>query len=304
MKRDRLLRQALGRQNITLSFKPAMKGSDSAALFKRGGMDAIALGDMPMIELALNRPITVIGQLRHNFVTVVAPRGATPRDLKDKRIGNVFASAGHYALLKTLQNAGLRERDVTLVPLDVNEMSGALVSGSVYAVAAWEPIPSQFIAQHPDRFSSVGRQISSGYLSVSRTFAGRHPDSIPLLAAGLARAIQWLAKDDANRKLATAWNKAAMLKLSGKVSPYPTEELRRQLTADLQAIRYSARLPVSKSQGKNLLFDEFTFLRDVGRLPEAAQWETIRTSFDHSVMERIYHNPGASSLNRFDYELR
>ena len=304
MKRDRLLRKALERQNITLSFIPAMKGSDSAALFMRGGVEAIAMGDMPMIELALDRPITTIAQFRHNFVTVVAPRGATPRDLKGKRIGNVFASAGHYALLKTLRNAGLSERDVTLVPLDVNEMSGALVSGSVYAVAAWEPTPSQLIAKHPDRFSSVGRQSSSGYLSVSRTFAGKHPDSLSLLAAGMARAIQWLAKDGANRQQAAAWNKAAMLKLSGKASAYSTEELRRQLTADLQAIRYSARLPVPKKQDKNLLFDEFTFLKDVGKLPETARWESISNSFDHSIMERIYQNPVASSLNRFDYELR
>ena len=304
MKRDRLLRQALGRQNVTLSFKPAMKGSDSAALFKHGGLDAIAMGDMPVIELALNRPITVIGQFRHNYVTVVAPRGATPRSLKGKRIGNVFASAGHYALLKTLQNAGLSERDVTLVPLDVNEMPEALMSGSVYAVAAWEPTSSQLIARHPDRFSSVGRQSSSGYLSVSRTFANQYPESVSLLAAGLARAIYWLAKDDANRQQAAVWNKAAMRELSGKAYPLSTEELRRHLTADLQAISYSARLPVPKSLGENLLFDEFRFLRDVGRLPETAQWETVRTSFDVSVMERIYRNPRASSLNRFDYELR
>jgi NitT/TauT family transport system substrate-binding protein len=304
VKRDRLLRHGLERYNIRLSFVPFKKGSDSIAAFRRGELDVIAMGDMPMIEFALTTPVIIFGQVRQGFATIVAPRGTTPMDLKGKRIGNAFASVGHYALLRILKNGGLSERDVTLVPLDVNQMPEALLQNKIDAFSAWEPTPSLFIAQHPDRFSSVGRQSGSGFIAVSKTYASRHPESVSLLAAGLARAMQWLAKEGDNRHQAASWNRAAIQKLSGMTVPLTTEKLSRQLTADLQAIHYSAQLPALKAQGSNLLSDEFKFLQDIGKLQKNAQWETIRTSFDHSIMERIYRNPAASSLNRFDYELK
>lgn len=302
IKRDRLLRQGLQRHNIRLAFVPFKKGSDSITSFRRGELDAIAMGDLPLIQFALTTPVTIIGQLRQGFSTVVALRGTTLRDLKGKRIGNAIASAGHYALLKTLQNEGLAERDVTLVPLDVNEMPEALLKGRIDAFSAWEPIPSLFIATYPERFSSVGRQIGSGYLSVSRAYASQSPESITLLAAAVARAMQWLADDGANRQLAARWNQGAIQQLSGTVPVASYEELGRQIGSDLQMIQHSAKLPPMKGQGKNLLEDEFMFLKTLGKVPQTARWETIRTSFDHSIMERIYQNPKASSLHRFDYE--
>jgi ABC-type nitrate/sulfonate/bicarbonate transport system substrate-binding protein len=302
--RDLLLRQELGHKNVTLKFIPFKKGTDSIEAFKRGELDAIAMGDLPMIEFALTTPVVIIGQLRQGFSTIVAPRGTTPLNLKGKRIGNAFASSGHYALLKTLQNAGLAERDVTLIPLDVNKMSKALLDGKIDAFSAWEPTPYLFIAQYPDRFSSVGRQSGSGYLSVARRFADRHPESIPLLAAGVARAMQWFSKNAANLKQAALWNRASIQKLTGTESHASPEELSRQTGADLQVIHYSAKLPPMKDRGKNLLLDEFTFLKAIGRLPQTARWQTIRNSFDHSIMDRIYRNQTASSLNRFSYELK
>lgn len=262
------------------------------------------MGDLPMIEFSLSTPVVIIGRVRQGFSTIVAPRGATPLNLKGMRIGNAFASAGHYALLKTLQNAGLSERDVTLVPLDVNQMPKALLEGKIDAFSAWEPTPSIFIAQYPDRFSSVGRQSGSGYLSVARRFADRHSESIPLLAASLARAMQWLSKDTANIKQASQWNRASIHKLTGAESRVSPDGLSQLIKKDLQAVYYSAKLPPMKDNGNNLLLDEYTFLKAIGRLPQTAQWETIRNSFDHSILDRIYRNKTASSLNRFSYELK
>jgi len=304
MKRDRLLRQGLQGQNIRLSLIQFKKGGDAIAAFRRGELDAIAMGDLPMIEFALSTPIIVIGQLRRGYATLVAPRGSTPRDLKGRRVGTAFASTAHFALLKILQQAGLTEQDITLVPLDVDQMPDALLKGKIYAFTAWEPVPSLFITQHPDRFSSVGRQASSGYLSISRRFADQYPASVLLLAAGQARAIQWLTKDKANRQQAAVWNQTAIRDLAARTAPLSLEELNRQLAADLQALGGSAKLPPLKEQGQSLLADEFMFLKGLGKLPGTAQWETIRSSFDHRIMERIYRNPSASSLNRFEYDLK
>jgi len=304
MKRDLLLRQGLQQQNIRLSLVPFKKGGDAIAAFRRGELDAIAMGDMPTIEFALSTPIVIISQYKRSYATLVAPRGSAIRDLKGKRVGTAFASTAHFALLKILQQVGLTEKEISLVPLDVDQMPDALLKGQIYAFTAWEPTPSQIIAQHPDRFSSMARQASSSYLSISRRFADRYPASVLLLAAGQARAIHWLSKDKANRQQAAVWSMAAIQDLAARTAPLSLEELNRQLAADLQALGGSAKLPPLKEQGQSLLADEFMFLKGLGKLPGTAQWETIRSSFDHRIMERIYRNPSASSLNRFEYDLK
>lgn len=302
MQRDRLLRDGFRKQGITLSFAPVLKGKDSAEQFQRGELEVVAMGDMPLIELAVAVPLTVFGQVRQSYSTVVAPRGSIPKDLKGKRIGNVFASTGHYALLKTLQAAGLNEKDSTLIPLEVNQMPEALLKQEIDAFAAWEPIPSQFIAQHPDRFSRVGRQRSSGYLFVSRAYALQHPNNVSLLAASLARAIQWLAKDSANRSRAVDWNLARMQQMTGKRPAMVKNDLIQQITSTLQLVNNSAKLPHAKGQGNKLLVDEFKFLQEHGKLPQTASWEGMAASFDTSIMDRVYQNPAASFLNRFEYD--
>jgi ABC-type nitrate/sulfonate/bicarbonate transport system substrate-binding protein len=304
VKRDRLFLQALARKGIELRFVPILKGGDAVTAFRKGELDVSSVGDMPLLELALETPVTVIGQLKRNFASIVAPRGTTAQGLKGKRIGYTFATSGHYALLKTLQNGGLTEQDVTLVPLNVSEMPDALLKGSVDAFAAWEPTPSLFLAQHSDRYSIAGRQKNTSFLVVSKVFAAKNPESVQLLAAALARAMSWFEKDAKNLVRAVSWNQTTTQMLTGKSSAQSTEELIRQITSDLQTIGYSAKLSIFKNQDKNLLVDELEFLKSVGKLPKTAQWGNIRTSFDNSIMEKIYRNRSASLITQFDYESR
>ncbi len=303
IKRDRILKQTLEQQKVALKFIPFKKGADSIVAFKRGELDAVAMGDMPLLEFALSCPVVIIAQNRQGYSTVVASRGTYPRDLKGKRIGNAFASSGHFTLLKILQNVGLTEKDVTLVSLDVNEMPDTLLKGKIDAFSVWEPTPSMFMAKYPERFSSVGRQIGSGYLAVSRPFFYRYPETVSLFGAGVVRAMEWLKKDRGNIQKAAAWSKTDISEYSGKPYQVSIEELGRQIEGDLKIIQFSARLPALKANGKNLLYEEFSFLKAIGRLPQDARWETLRNSFDHSVMERIYRNATFYSVKRFDYEL-
>ncbi|NTV48067.1 MAG: ABC transporter substrate-binding protein [Geobacteraceae bacterium] len=304
VKRDRLFLQAMARKGIELRFVPTLKGGDAVTAFRKGELDATTVGDMPLLELAFETPVTVIGQLKRNFASIVAPRGTTAPGLKGKRIGYAFATTGHYALLKTLQNGGLTERDVTLVPLDVSEMPDALLKGSVDAFAAWEPTPSQFLALHSDRYSTTGRQSSTAFMVVSKAYVGKNPESVQLLATSLARAMSWFEKDANNLRQAVSWNQTTIQKLTGKPSILSTEDLIRQITSDLQTISYSAKLSIFKDQEKNLLADELEFLKNIGKLPKSVQWINIRTSFDNRIMEKIYRKRSASLINKFDYEFK
>lgn len=304
VKRDRLLLHAMARKGIELRFIPVLKGSDAVVAFRKGQLDVTTTGDMPLLELALETPVTVIGQFKRNFASIVALRGTTAQGLKGKRIGYTFATSAHYALLKTLQNGGLTERDVKLVPLDVSEMPDALLDGDIDAFAAWEPTPSLFLAQHSDHYSIAGRQSSTSFLVVSKAFTDLRPEATQLLAAAIARAMHWIEKDANNLVRVVSWNQTAIQKLTGKPSLISTEDLIRRITSDLQAISYSAKLSTFKDKDNNLLADELEFLKNIGKLPKTAQWRNIRTSFDNNIMEKTYRNRNASLIKKFDYELK
>lgn len=302
IKRDRLLHQGLERQGLKLQFTLFLKGSDAFEGLRNKSLDITTMGEMPLLEASFKAPLTVIGQHKQNYSSVVTQRGLQTKDLKGKRIGNAFASSGHFTLLKTLKNAGMTERDVTLVQMDVTAMPEALLSGKIDAFAAWEPTTSLFVAKHPDRFSSLGRQSNSAYLVCERAFAAQHPGVVAQFAAAMARAMHWLSKGKANQLQAAVWNLEAMQKLSGKPVSISQDELAQQLNLDLQAINYSARLPAQTIKPNGQLAEAFLFLKQNGRLPQSAQWEQVRTIFRHDVMDRVYRKPALSGLHRCDYE--
>lgn len=301
IKRDRILQHALERNGMRLKVKLVHKGSDVTEGLRQKTVEVTTMGEMPLIETAVSVPVVVIGQHKQNFASVVTQRGTTAKELKGKRVGNAFATSGHYVLLKTLKNAGLDERDITLVQMDVTEMPNALLQGKIDAFAAWEPTPSSFIARHPDRFSSIGRQSNSAYLLLERSATVRHPELTGLFAASMARAINWISKSRANLKQAATWNHESMQQLSGKTPAVSVEELSRQLFTDLQHINHTARLPAQIARPNSPLAEVFDFLKTTGKLPQTAQWEQVRGMFTPEVMERAYRNPAGSGINRFDY---
>jgi ABC-type nitrate/sulfonate/bicarbonate transport system substrate-binding protein len=303
IRRDRLFRKELQHKGIRLRLMPTNSGGEAARLIKEGALDASFAGDMPTIELALSTPVTIMGPIKRNYAAVVAQRGITPRELKGKRIGYVYATSGHYALLKTLQNGGLTEQDVTLVPVEISKMTEALLTGKIEAFAAWEPTPSSILSKYPDRYSVTGRQISTSYLVITKKLAAKHPENTFLLAAAVARAMHWMGQDISNLKKAVAWNQATINSLSGSSAAISVEDLQKQLLSDIQIMRHSKGFSSITDNGNRLLADEFDFLKKIGKLPKTAQWETVRKSFDNDLMDRIYRTPSASLIKRFDYDL-
>lgn len=302
MKRDLLLRQELARTGVVLKFHQVSKGSDVFEGLRKKTITITTMGEMPLLEAAAMTPLVVIGRHKQNFASVVTQRGTPAKELKGKRIGNAFATSGHLALLTTLTNAGLTEQEVTLVQMNVSEMPDALLNGSIDAFAAWEPTPSSFIARHPDRFSSIGRHTSSAYLLLERTTTVRHPKLAGLLAASMARAINWIVKDKKNLLKAAGWNREAMQMLTSKPAAISADALSRQISADLQNINHNARLPTLTGEQTGRLADAFQFLKSIGKLPQTTRLDQIRGIFNHTVMNQVYRNPTLSGINRFDYE--
>lgn len=81
---------------------------------------------------------------------VVAKAGIKSiKDLKGKKIGVEVGFVDHLLLLKGLEANGLTEKDVTLVNMPTNQTAQALASGSVAAIAAWQPNSGQALKEAP-----------------------------------------------------------------------------------------------------------------------------------------------------------
>ncbi len=303
VKRDRLLKQALSARGVTMRFMPVFKGSDVMAALKKGEIQFTTVGDMATLEIATTISIQVIGQMKQNYSTVVGLRGQTARELKGKRIATVFASSGHFALLKTLASVGLTEKDIRLVTMEVNEMPDALREGRIDAFAAWEPIPTLAISRHPDLFGVIGRQASLAYLVVLRRYAEQEPAVTHQLVAALVRSMTWL-KQERNLTQAAGWNLAGMTALTGKPPQTTVDEIRRTAAADLAAINYSPRISkLVSTNSASTLREEFGFLASIGRLPKDARWEQVHTIFNRNLVDQVVRNNQKYALKRYDYDL-
>jgi len=302
LKRDQLLRRALTRSGLTLRLHPVNNGNEAITALRLGEVTLTTLGDMPTLELAATTPVTIFAQLKQNYAMVVGRKGITAAELRGKRIGNVHASSGHFALLKVLQSAGLSEQDVTLVALPVSQMSEALAHDTIDAFAAWEPTPSLAIASAPDRFAAIGRQSTSAYLVANRTILEQYPELGHQLAAALVRAMGWL-KEPKHLQQAVTWNLAAIGKL-GKGSPQNrSDQLQRIVAADLAAIRYSPRLaPLTSVRDAASLHAEFGFLKTLGKIPPDIGWEEIQHSLNRTIVDQVVRNPGHYQTTRYAYE--
>jgi NitT/TauT family transport system substrate-binding protein len=81
---------------------------------------------------------------------VVAKAGIkSVQDLKGKKIGVEVGFVDHLLLLKALEAAGMTEKDVTLVNMPTNQTAQGLASGSVDAIAAWQPNSGQALKEVP-----------------------------------------------------------------------------------------------------------------------------------------------------------
>lgn len=302
LKHDRILRQAFERAGLTLEIQLTNKGADAIPMLRSGSADIATLGDMPLIEASLSVPLSTIALMKQNYVTVVGDKGILAGDLKGKRIGNALGTTGHFALLKTLASAGLSESDVILVPMEVAEMSDALVQRKIDAFSAWAPTPEATISRYPDRFAAIGRHRSLAFLVVSRRLADKHPELCSHVAAALIRAMNWLKKDkDAVGRVAE-WTLEDIRALSGKTPQMSKPQMAKTILEELSAINYSPRLPRGISSEGSTLAEEALFLKKLGKIPADSSWVAIGSSFNAKVIEQVMKQPNAYQLNRFDYD--
>jgi NitT/TauT family transport system substrate-binding protein len=119
--------------------------------FAAGKVDAVCMTNGDALVTGANGKVGK-GILLNDFsngndMVVAKPGIKSMKDLKGKKIGVEVGFVDHLLLLKGLESSGLTEKDVELVNIPTGQTAQALASGSVSAIAAWQPNSGQALKE-------------------------------------------------------------------------------------------------------------------------------------------------------------
>lgn len=116
----------------------------------------------------------------------------TVADLKGKRVAATRGTDPHIFLIRALQEAGLSEKDITLVLLQHGDGKAALVRGDVDAWAGLDPLTASAEIEDGAVLFHRNKEANSwGILNVRETFAKDHPDAVKRVLAAYEQAREW-----------------------------------------------------------------------------------------------------------------
>jgi len=133
-------------------------------------------------------------------------------DLRGKKVAIQKATIIHWGLITALKNAGLSEKDITIVDLKNADQLAAIAAKSVDAVFGADfllPLEAKGVAKIFYKSSDTGASGDGfGAFLVTDKFRKAYPDATQKVVTGFVKAAHWLA-DDKNRDEAfKIWSRA------------------------------------------------------------------------------------------------
>lgn len=301
MRRDAMLRESLSHQDMEIRFHPFLKGADINFFLLRGDIEVATGGDMPVLTAAAASKVLVATLGKQGFNSIVARKRMLMEDLRGKRIGYPFGGDAHYTLLEALADAGLEEKDVHLISLDVTQMMDALAGGTIYAFSIWEPTPTIALAKYDD-FVVIHRALSTSYLYFARSFAEKNPEAARQIVASQLRAMAWMRQQKQNLHKACQWELQAVSDLSSRKPMLSVEQCAALTKRDILDLSSAPMIPAHYLEHDGPLHREFEFLKALGKIPSSSSWESVRSSFDCQIISEVLANPSRYKLDEYSYE--
>ncbi len=116
----------------------------------------------------------------------------TVADLKGKRVAATRGTDPHIFLIRALQEAGLTEKDITLVLLQHGDGKAALIRGDVDAWAGLDPLTAAAEIENGAILFHRNKEANTwGILNVREDFAKAHPDAVKRVIAAYEQAREW-----------------------------------------------------------------------------------------------------------------
>jgi len=136
------------------------------------------------------------------------------KELKGAKVAVQKATIIHWSLVTSLQQAGVSERDVTLVDLKNADQLAAIAAGSVDAIyggSFFLPLRDQGIIRLIYKTSDHGSKATGfGAFLVADEFQQKHPDATARVTRGLVKAAHWLADEQNREEAYVVWSRAGV----------------------------------------------------------------------------------------------
>ncbi|AGL18206.1 ABC transporter substrate-binding protein [Actinoplanes sp. N902-109] len=207
VKNRKLLEKALPGYEIT--WTKFDSGASINTAFVAKSIDIAAIGSSPVargLSAPLNIPYQVgfVLDVAGDNEALVARNGSGITDvagLRGKKVATSFASTSHYSLLAALEQAGVAEKEVTVVDLEPQDIQAAWARGDLDAAYTWLPVLDEIKKNGKVLISS--RQLATagkptldlGVLSTA--FAQAHPDAVDAWRKAESQALDVIHNDPA-----------------------------------------------------------------------------------------------------------
>ncbi|MBZ7924322.1 ABC transporter substrate-binding protein [Ensifer adhaerens] len=201
-------------------------------------------------------------------------------DLKGKKVAIQKATIIHWGLITALKNAGLSEKDITIVDLKNADQLAAIAAKSVDAVFGADfllPLEDKGVAKIFYKSSDAGASGDGfGAFLVTDRFRKEYPEATQKVVTGFVKAAQWVA-DDKNRDEAfKIWSRAGS----------PVEVISKSNAGSSLGPKYNPRL------------DDFFVSRYQSGIAFDREQKLIRRDVDlDGWVDRSYVDNAVKSLN-------
>lgn len=295
---DYVLAKRLEKLGFEIEFIPFLNGTAVNEAIKNNQIQMGVGGEMPTISACVQLNTLSVSLINFDFASVIARKEMLMSDLKGKKIATVLGTTAHYAMLRFLDLVDISIDDLTVIHMQVTEMSEALRNKEIDAFVAWEPTP-QMAMNHNDKFRKIGRILTTGYMYFDRKFENKNPTIVRELLAAQIRATAWLNSRPENVLKATKWNLETAKKIAG-------ESLIFELTDFLDVVKNSSKatssLPLisDKDRGPNgRIAMALKFLENHNAVPKGYDWTKVSKCFDNQYLLSVLDKSVTYQLHQY-----
>jgi NitT/TauT family transport system substrate-binding protein/sulfonate transport system substrate-binding protein len=248
--------------DVTIA-RPYATGVDALNALQAGESEIAQVG-VPMIGAVLRgMDLVALGNFSGNAtkagsdatVSIVAREGSgivkgDLSSLRGKKIAASFGTINHLYVLATLEKAGLKPDDVTLVNTPPPDMTVALLAKGIDAFSGWDPWPIVAGKDVPGAFELIrGGDVISyiGFNVALRPWVQANGATIEKFLAAVSEADQWMRKNPKQAaQVATRWIPGLKQEIAEAAMQFNIQQADRRLSANNYRALYSAEERLAK----------------------------------------------------------
>jgi len=206
-----LMKDYLKEEGLDVTPQPHGFGKLALQSVIEGKADIATVGDTPTVFAVMNgKKLSILSVIqtsnRNEAIVARQDRGiARPSDLKGKKIGLTLGTTGHFFADSFLLAHGIDINQVKIIDLKPDEMAGAIATGKVDAVSAWNPTLIQLknkLGSNGIMFFGESLYTENFCVVAGQDYVKKNPEAIKKVLRALVKAEKFVQQHpEESRKL-------------------------------------------------------------------------------------------------------